>query len=159
MRVRRIILGLIVAVLAAGLGILAPANDEDDIEKVLTAVVEAYRTGDYDAMGRYYAPDCTVVSFNYGPPVVGWANVARLYQSQHASLAGAEMIRENTMIQRKGKVAWVTYQWQFAANVRGALLGYQGHSTLVLEKRSRRWLVVHNHTSALPASTAPEPSS
>jgi len=49
-----------------------------------------------------------------------------------------------------GDTAWVTYQWQFVGNVDGKATQALGHTTLVLQKRAGNWLIVLNHTSAIP---------
>ncbi len=150
--VKRFLQITVVLVLAGGA--LAPLGagptEEENIEAVVAAVVEAYRTGDYATMGRYYAPEVTVVPSDFNPPITGWEKVAQRYQRAFANLAAAELIRENTLIRRKDKVAWVTYQWRFAGIIGDQPFGLQGHTTLVLEKRKKDWLIVHNHTSALP---------
>ncbi len=154
-RISRVVGWVLLLVLSVALPLAA--KDEDDIEKVVAAVIEAFRTGDYTAMGQHYAPDCVVVSGDYRPPIVGWEKVSRLYQAQHKQLSGAEMLRENTLIKRNGNTAWATYQWKFVVITSTGTYGFQGHTTLVLEKRRRRWLIVHNHTSALIPTSSPPP--
>lgn len=146
---------LALALLAAGTALAGP-SDEEKIEALIEAVVEAYRTGDYAAMGQYYAPDVTVVPGDYNPPVEGWDQVQARYQQAYNALGPVEMIRENTRIERRKNFAWAVYQWRFGA-VRGkeSVVAW-GHTTLVLEKRRGRWLIVHNHTSALVPPRAPE---
>lgn len=160
MKKLRVILWPMVLILAAGSWSPAPAKDSDDIEKVLVAVVKAFRTGDYETMGQYYDKDCVVVSSaSYNPPVVGWESLFKIYQATHARLSSAEMIRENTIIRWEGKIAWVTYQWKFFQTVGNNVSAFQGHTTLVLQKKRRRWLIVHNHTSAIPAPRDDAPAS
>ena len=133
----------------------AGASEKDKIDAIVEALIDAFRRGDYAAMGQYYASDCTVVSADYKPPVVGWENVERRYRAQHATLIGAEMLRENTRVMRRGNVAWVSYQWRFAGLSETGTLGVEGHTTLVLEKQRGRWLIRHNHTSAVAVAVAP----
>ncbi len=160
MKKLRVILWPMVLILAAGSWSPAPAKDSDDIEKVLVAVVEAFRTGDYETMEKYYDKDCVVVSSaSYSSPVVGWENVVQGYRATHARLTSAEMIRENTIIRWEGKIAWVTYQWKFFQTVGEKPSAFQGHTTLVLEKKRRRWRIVHNHTSAIPVPGNVAPAS
>lgn len=148
-----------VAVLMLVVGVLAPLgagpSDEEKIEVVIAAVIQAYRRGDVATLGRYYAPDVTVVPGDYHSPVEGWAKVEARYRQMYASLSGAEMMRENTRIFRRGNVAWAVYQWRFAGAVGTELFGAQGHTTLVLEKRKGHWLIRHNHTSVVPTPAAP----
>ena len=80
--------------------------------------------------------------------------MAARYQEAFAQLSGLELVRENTHIERRGKVAWAVYQWRFAGVAGNQTLGALGHTTLILEKRGRDWIIVYNHTSALPAPQA-----
>jgi ketosteroid isomerase-like protein len=139
--------------LAAPLG--AGATEEEKIEAVIAAVIEAYRKGDYATMGRYYAPEVSVVPSDYNPPLIGWANVEPRYQQANANVSGMELVRESTRIVRKDKIAWAVYQWRFAGIIGNQAFEAQGHTTLILEKRKRDWVIVHNHTSALPMPPAP----
>lgn len=141
---------LLLALAAVGAATLRAASEEEKIEAVLEALIEAYRTGDYDSMGRYVAPEVVMVPADYAPPIRGWSNVKARYQQATANLVTAEMVRENTSIVRRGKTAWAVYQWRFAGLTGGQPIGAQGHTTLVLEKRKGNWVIVHNHTSALP---------
>lgn len=137
----------------------AAAKDEDDIEKVVGMLIDAFRTGNYQPMIPYFSEDITIVASGYASPLVGVNNVLRYYQAQHQRLTGSEMFREGTKIERKGKVAWVTYRWRYAANIDGELFGFEGHTTLVLRKQRKRWVIVHNHTSALVPIHAEPPAS
>ncbi|MFQ5694399.1 MAG: nuclear transport factor 2 family protein [Terriglobia bacterium] len=83
----------------------------------------------------------------------------RSWSSEQDRLSSAEMTRENTRIVRRGKLAWAVYQWRFAAVSAGQAVGTQGHTTLILEKRGRNWVIVHNHTSAIGPGAAREESS
>lgn len=139
-------------------GLLAAADsDETKIEAVLEAVIEAYRHGDVNAMARYYASDVRFVPADFNPPIQGWATVAERYREAFAQLSGLELVRENTRIERRGKIAWASYQWRFAGVAGNQAMGALGHTTLVLEKRGRDWIIVYNHTSALPAPPEPAP--
>jgi hypothetical protein len=66
-------------------------------------------------------------------------------------------MREGTSIERRGKLAWVSYRWTSVAKVRDQYLTTLGHTTLILEKRGGKWLIVYNHTSAAPPRPAPRP--
>jgi len=143
---------LLLILVAGGASPLPAASDEEKIEAVVAALIEAYASGDYESMGRYFAAEVTMVPADYSPPVQGWAEVKARYQRAAASLTATEMMRENTSIKRRGKTAWAVYQWRFAGISGGQAVGALGHTTLVLEKRSGDWVVVHNHTSALPGS-------
>lgn len=157
---KRFLVGTVLLALVLGSATpLWSTSDEEKIEAVVDAVVNAYQSGDYEAMGRYYAPDVTVVPVDFAPPLRGWDIVKQRYQQAAANVKGVAMTRENTVLERRGKVAWVVYQWRFAGVGGGQPVGALGHTTLVLEKRSGKWLIVHNHTSALPTGPPAEQSS
>lgn len=147
---------LLMLILYLGLAAPLPARDseENKIDHVIEAVIDAYRHGDLATMGRYHASDVRFVPADYNPPVQGWAEVAARYQQAFAQLSGLELMRENTQIERRGKVAWAFYQWRFAGVAGNETLGALGHTTLILEKRGGDWIIVYNHTSALPAPPA-----
>jgi ketosteroid isomerase-like protein len=67
------------------------------------------------------------------------------------------MDRSNTYIKYSGNFAWACYQWDFSAVVDGQPAAARGQTTLILEKRNNRWVIVHNHTSLAQTaqSTAP----
>jgi hypothetical protein len=65
--------------------------------------------------------------------------------------------RSNTYVKVNGAIAWACYQWDFAAVMSGQASESRGQTTLVLQKRNNRWVIVHNHTSLLETATAPQP--
>jgi len=134
-----------------------PDKEAERIEEVVTGLLETHRAGSYDLMSRYYAPEVTMVSAAYEAPLVGWENVRKAYLAQEMSLQHFELMREGTSIERRGKLAWVSYRWTSVAKVRDQYLTTLGHTTLILEKRGGKWLIVYNHTSAAPPRPAPRP--
>ncbi|MFQ5723718.1 MAG: YybH family protein [Terriglobia bacterium] len=143
--------GIILALAALGAAYAqARPSEEEKIEAVIAAVVEAYSSGDYAAMRKYYSPDVTMVPANYRPPLVGWDKVEERYRRAYENMTVAQMIRENTRIERRGNIAWAVYQWRFVGVMGGQAFSALGHTTLILEKHGGNWKIVHNHTSALP---------
>jgi ketosteroid isomerase-like protein len=142
--------------------------DPQHLEKMTGEMLAAWQIGDVALLQKYYAPDVTVVSGAYEPPLQGWASYAAAYQRQRQRLATVRIERRNTFIQVKGTVAWAVYQWEMAAEADGAPFGARGHTTLTFEKRGGNWMIVHNHTSMVetaqpraaqpPAAQAPPPS-
>lgn len=155
-------LALLVLLALAGPGVAPEASgqkaeqdkEKEKMEAVVNGLFDAYRAADYNLMTRYYAPEVVMVSARYEPPLVGWANVQRAYLAQEAGLKRAEIGREGTIIERRGKFAWVYYRWSFVGLRRDQYLTTAGHTTLILEKRGRDWLVVYNHSSAITPPAA-----
>ncbi len=135
--------------------------DPQHLEKMTGEMLAAWQIGDVALLQKYYAPDVTVVSGAYEPPLQGWANYATAYQRQRQRLATVRIERRNTFIQVKGTVAWAVYQWEMSAETEGAPFGARGHTTLTFEKRGGTWMIVHNHTSmvetAQPRAAQPPP--
>jgi len=155
-------IGVIILALAVVVWAAAKQSEEEQIEEVVKMVLDAYRTANYQVMASYYAPEVTMVSGLHQPLITGWANVRQAYLAQEARLKHVEFVRHETQIRYQGKFAWVYYRWTFLGQVGEEYVTTLGHTTLVLEKRSRRWLIVHNHTSAVvppPPPAQPPPSS
>ena len=122
---------------------------------LVSQMLGAWQAGDAEDMHKFYADDVMVISGAWEPPLVGWVNYARAYQAQFARTSGCRLERINSYIKMAGDTAWVTYQWKFVGNVDGKRAEAFGHTTLLLQKRAGSWLVVLNHTSAIPTD---EPS-
>ena len=145
-----------------------PMSDEQQLDYAISEMLGAWQVADYDRLHKYYADDAVFVSGTWGPPVFGWSNYLALYQQQRTRMQQVRLDRVNTFIKVSGTVGWATYQWDFNGSVDGQNMTSRGHTTLVFEKRTDRWLIVHNHTSlaqpaplnATPATpAAPQPQS
>jgi ketosteroid isomerase-like protein len=135
-----------------------PLGDEQQIDYMISSMLGAWQVGDVEKLHQSYADDVTLVSGIWGPPVIGWANYAALYQQQRNRMQQVRMDRSNTLIKVEGMVAWACYQWDFSATVDGQPSGSRGQTTLVMEKRNNRWVIVHNHTLLVQATQPGTPS-
>jgi ketosteroid isomerase-like protein len=129
-------------------------TDEQQVDYQISSMLGAWQIGDAQKLHESYADDVMVVSGAWGPPIVGWANYAPLYQQQRGRMTQVRMDRSNTYIKVAGTFAWACYQWDFSATIDGQASGSQGQTTLIFEKRNDRWLIVHNHTSVVQAKAA-----
>src|SRR6266404_1144934 len=133
-----------------------PMPDEQQIDYAISEMLGAWQLGDIDRLHKAYADDAVFVSGFWAPPIFGWSNYLPLYQQQHARTQQVRLDRLNTFIKVSGAVAWACYQWDFSGTVDGQPMTTRGQTTLVFEKRTDRWLIVHNHTSgALPTPGSP----
>ncbi len=124
--------------------------DNQAVDLLVSQMLGAWQAGDAEAMRKFYADDMMVISGAWEPPLIGWANYARAYEAQFARTSGSRLERTNSYFKMMGDNAWVTYQWQFLGDVDGKRTQALGHTTLVLQKRAGSWLIVLNHTSAVP---------
>jgi ketosteroid isomerase-like protein len=144
---------------------IIPMSDEQQIDYMISTMLGAWQLGDVEKLHQTYADDVIIVSGTWSPPVIGWSNYVVLYQQQRARVQQIRMDRLNTFIKVNGNFGWATYQWEFNATVDGQPMNSQGQTTLVVEKRNDRWVIVHYHTSvaqtpmpvtpANPVSTPP----
>lgn len=130
--------------------------DDRAIDLAISEMLGAWQVGNTEMLHKYYADDVAVVSGAWELPVVGWPNFLKAYQTQRQRLQGTRLDRRNTFITVRGNLAWAAYQWELAALVDGKPATFHGHTTLILEKRNARWLIVHNHTSLVPEAPTPE---
>jgi len=137
-----------------------PLPPSDQIDHDIGEMLGAFQVGDVEAMHKYYADNAVFVSGAYEPPLVGWQNYAAVYQRQRAAFTGMQLVRRNTVVFLHTDVAWASYQWEFASMVGDRPYTAHGQTTLVLNKVSDRWVIVHNHTSEIcgqPAAAAQQP--
>jgi ketosteroid isomerase-like protein len=134
--------------------------EEQRIDNAIGEMLGAWQLGDIEKLHSHYADDVDVVNGMWGPPVVGWPNFLASYQSQRARMQQVRLDRSNTLIRLapSGNTAWASYQWEFTAVVDGAPSSAFGHTTLIFEKRSDNWLIVHNHTSLVQATQVAAPA-
>ena len=141
---------------------MIPMSDEQQIDYLISEMMGAWQVGDIEKLHKDYADDVSFVSGTWAPPVFGWQSYLAVYQQQRARMQQVRLDRYNSYIKVSGTVAWSCYQWEFAGMVDGQLAPALGQTTLVLEKRNNRWVIVHNHTSLTqgtpPAAPAGSPS-
>ncbi|MGH9594494.1 MAG: YybH family protein, partial [Bryobacteraceae bacterium] len=124
------------------------------IDKAISEMLAAWELGDVDRMHQYYADDVLVVSGAWEPPITGWENYRAAYQAQRARMQSVRLDRTNTFTKVSGDHAWVTYQFEFNGKVDGNAASAHGHTTLVMEKRNGKWLIILNHTSLVQEGPA-----
>jgi ketosteroid isomerase-like protein len=129
-----------------------PMGDEQQIDYTISEMLGAWQLGDIEKLHKDYADDVSVVNGIWAPPVFTWTNYLAVYEQQHNRMQQVRMDRSNTYIKYSGNFAWACYQWDFSAVVDGQPTAARGQTTLILEKRNNRWVIVHNHTSLAPTA-------
>jgi len=133
--------------------------DQDKIDFVISEMLGAWQIGDIEKLHKNIADDVIVVNGLWAPPILGWNNYLVGYQAQRARTQQIRMDRTNTLIRVTGNTASACYQWEFSGVVDGQQSGARGQTTLLLEKRTDRWIIILNHTSiveaGVPAGTVP----
>ena len=129
-----------------------PVGDEQQIDYMISEMLGAWQLGDIEKLHKDYAEDVSMVNGIWAPPVFTWANYLAVYQQQRTRMQQVRMDRTNTYIKLNGNFGWACYQWDFSAVVDGQPSAARGQTTLIVEKRNDRWVIVHNHTSMVPAA-------
>ena len=131
--------------------------DTEQIDHDIGEMMAGFQLGDVEMMHKYYSDNVVFVSGAFEPPVMGWQNYVPLYQRSRAAFSGMQLNRKNTLIFTHGDIAWASYQWQFDAMFNGRDYSTRGQTTLIFTKVGENWLIVHNHTSEIPATQASAP--
>ena len=131
-----------------------PVNDTQAVDLAVGQSLGYWQIGDVDSLHKYYADDVYVVTGDWSPPLIGWDNYVKAYQTQHARVTGGRMDRTNTYIKVEGNSAWATYQFYYVASMDGKVSESRGHTTLILNKRGDRWVIVLNHSSIVDSAFA-----
>jgi ketosteroid isomerase-like protein len=137
---------------------LPSMSDTQAVDLAIGQSLGYWQIGDVDSLHKYYADDVVVVTGDWSPPLIGWDNYAKAYQSQRARVTGGRMDRTNTFIKIDGNTAWATYQFYYVTSLNNQTSESRGHTTLILNKRGDRWVIVLNHSSIVeptPASPVP----
>jgi uncharacterized protein (TIGR02246 family) len=137
---------------------VVPLPDEQQVDFVISEMLGAWQLNDTERMHKDYAEDVVVVQGVYAQPVLGWTNYLASYQASRQRMNRVRLDRANTYIKVDGNVAWACYQWDFAAVVDEQTSTAQGQTTLVLQKRGGKWLIVLNHTSLVSPTPTNTPA-
>ncbi len=136
-------------------GVMPQGNDNEVIDYRIAEMLAGWQLGDTNMMHGVYADDVSVVSGAYEPPIIGWTNFLATYQKLRARITSAQKERKNTYTVVRGNLAWSSFQWEFHGEVDGAPAHWRGQTTLVLEKRAGKWMIVHDHTSVTADGSVP----
>jgi ketosteroid isomerase-like protein len=137
---------------------VVPMTDQQQIDYMISEMLGAWQIGDVERMHKDYDENVSVVSGIWSPPLIGWNSYLASYQQQRARMKEVRLDRSNTFIKVAGNFAWACYQWDFGGMVDGRPAAAKGQTTLIMEKKDNRWLIVHNHTSLIENSSAPPAS-
>ncbi len=142
-------------------GVMPQANDNNVIDYRIAEMLAAWQLGDTNLLHSVYADDVSVVSGAFEAPILGWPNFLATYQKLRARVSSVQKDRYNTYTVVRGTLAWSSFQWEFNGQVDGNAARWRGQTTLVLEKRAGKWMIVHDHTSVVadmsPPPAAPKP--
>jgi ketosteroid isomerase-like protein len=148
-----------IAVLSAALllafvlviGISFGQQSDPELRGLVPKIVASWETFDIAQIAKYYAADADFTYFDLAPMKYNnWseytAGVQKAFFEPNKSLKFK--INDDLRVHSRGALAWATFT--FGADVvskQGAASHLDGRWTMVLEKRPKGWIVVHEHVS------------
>ena len=152
------------ALLIAGLGaayLLTAESSAQQTDQALRAlvpkIVASWETMDFAKIEPYYAADTDLTYFDLAPlKYSNWAEYRAGAQKGlfEPNTSIKAKMNDDLRVHSRGSFAWATFT--FGADLtskQGASTHLDARWTMLLEKRAKGWIVVHEHVSApLPAS-------
>ena len=147
------------ALLLAGIGlaclVAAESRAQQNAQELrahVPKIVASWETMDFAKIEPYYAADADLTYFDLAPlKYNNWAEYRSgaqkgLFEPNSSIKA---KINDDLRVHTRGSFAWATFT--FGADIaskQGATSHLDARWTMVLEKRSKGWIVVHEHVSA-----------
>lgn len=154
-----IALTLAISSALGGTSAMAITNDEAAVRAVITQHAAAHETGDLAAIEKLWVHDDTATVAEGGEFNYGWNEFRDHHlRPEIEAMKNVKFPLENVKIHVKGNLAWATYSYRMSGEYKGRPFDSAGAATVVLEKRGKDWLIVHEHTSTKrrpAASTTP----
>ena len=126
----------------------AQTMEEITVRQVVAAVASLQEANDIAGLDTLFAPNPWVEIIEGSVVNHGWTD----YRNNHLKPELAEMqdlrFRFFHIAPRvRGNVAWAPFRYELAADTPSGHVEVEGRGTAILERRGKRWLVVHLHTS------------
>ena len=144
--------------LLAGLALVILASTATSADREETAlraripkIVAAWGTMDISKVARYYAADADLTYFDIVPlKYNNWKEYsagAQKYLFDPNRSIGTKL-NDDLAVHRRGSLAWATFTLAIElVSKEGASSHLNARWTMVLEKRAKGWIVVHEHVS------------
>lgn len=123
-----------------------------ELRELVPKIVAAWGSMDIAKIEPYYAPEADLTYFDLAPlKYNNWAEYRAGAQKGLFEPNSSIKIKINDDLRAhsQGKFAWATFT--FGADItskQGATTHLDGRWTMILEKRAKGWIVVHEHVSA-----------
>src|SRR5215472_14125129 len=151
---RRLLLLAFLLVLTAGVSMVlvskaAVDSDEDALRTLVPKIIASWQTFDIAKIEKNYAADADFAYFDLVPMKYNnWAEYREGVQKDIFDPNQSLQIKlhDDLGVHRRGSLAWATVT--FGADLvpkQGAAAHLEGRWTMVLEKRAKGWIVVHEH--------------
>ncbi len=131
---------------------LAQKKGGDDFKDLIKRYYLAWNTLNPDNASFLYAQDADLVFFDIAPLKYsgGWPEYRDNFKKNMAPGFSSLTLTPNNdvKIKRSGNMALTTLTFHLSAKQKdGTALEFDGRHTIVWEKRSGQWLIIHEHVS------------
>jgi ketosteroid isomerase-like protein len=129
----------------------APAGTDPEFSKLIKDYYAAWNSGSLDKAGQYYAKSPDLVFYDVSPlKYKGWseyrAGVEKIFLSNYSEVKLTPY--DDLKVSRHGPFAWTTLTFKLSGKGKdGKMLDIDCRHTAIWQKRSGKWLVVHEHVS------------
>ena len=136
------------------LGSIAPSADREEaaLRALVPNIVAAWGTMDISKVAPYYAADADFAYFDIVPlKYKNWKEYSEGAQKYLFDPNRSISARPNDdlAVHRRGSLAWATFTLTIdLVSKEGATSHVNARWTMVLERRAKGWIVVHEHVSA-----------
>jgi len=127
-------------------------QNEQELRALVPKIVASWETLDFAKIEPYYAADADLAYFDLAPlKYNNWAEYrAGAQKGLFEPNSSIKLkVNDDLRVHSRGALAWATFT--FGADItpkQGASSHLDGRWTMVLEKRAKGWIVVHEHVSA-----------
>jgi|SRR5690348_2230515 ketosteroid isomerase-like protein len=126
-------------------------QSEQELRALVPKIVASWETLDLAKIEPYYAPDADLTYFDLAPlKYDNWAEYRAGAQKNLFEPNSSIKVKINNdlRVHSRGKLAWATFTFGAdITNKQGTTSHLDGRWTMVLEKRAKGWIVVHEHVS------------
>ena len=155
MNTRKVIsLALLVGFALAILALTATSADREEaaLRTLVPTIVAAWGTMDISKVAPYYAADADLAYFDIVPlKYRNWKEYSEGAQKYlfEPNRSISAKLNDDLAVHRHGSLAWATFTLAIdLVSKEGASSHLNARWTMVLEKRAKGWIVVHEHVSA-----------
>jgi len=144
-----LLVGFAVVILAS----TATSNDREEaaLRALVPKIVAAWGTMDISKVAPYYAADADFAYFDIVPlKYNNWKEYSEGAQKYlfDPNRSISAKLNEDLAVHRRGSLAWATFTLAIdLVSKEGSSSHLNARWTMVLEKRAKEWIVVHEHVS------------
>ena len=128
-----------------------PENkDVSEIRNVVIQVFKNWSSMNPDTNDPWYLANDKTVLFDINPMQdIGWKTQKNRLQQVFNDFEYFNMVpNKDLTVHQLGDLAWATTTWKYKIRLKdGKHFSDEGRGTFVLQRKDRKWLVVHDHIS------------